>query len=197
MSPETLLQLITDYKYVIMAPAAAFIGPIASLISGFLLRLGTVDLIPTCIALAGGELTGDVIWYWLGRRYGESFARRFGQYVGITEQTLSQARRTFQRYHDAIIFISKLTGGLGFAPAIFFTAGLSRIHFGRYMALNVLGQIVWTSGLLAVGYFLGHFFITIGNAIERVMSVGLIVIVTLCLIGFGRYLRGQILKSEK
>lgn len=164
---EYVLGLILTYKYAIIFPAALFFGPVISLFSGFLLRLEYVELLPVSLALAGGELTGDVVWYWLGRRYGKSFVDRFGGYFGITTKSISFVKMMFHKYHDLIVLLSKLTAGFGFAPAIFFTAGLSHVHFGRYMALNVIGQIVWTGGLLAAGYYLGHFYLVANSIIER------------------------------
>ena len=38
-------------------------------------------------------------------------------------------------------------------PVILFTAGTVRISFKRYILLNVLGEIIWTGGLMVVGFF--------------------------------------------
>ena len=192
MSLATLTALVVQYKYFIIAPAAFLFGPIVSLGSGVLLRLGTVELLPTCIALAGGELTGDVIWYWLGRHWGDPFVRKFGRFFGITHHRVEKAKRFFHLYHDLIIITSKLTGGFGFAPAIFFTAGLSRVHFGRYMTFNVLGQIIWTSGLLALGYFAGHLVTTVSNAFEKTFLLILFALSIGALIGFARYVKQRV-----
>ncbi len=185
-------QLIMHYRYAALVPGVLLFGPATSIVAGFLIRTGYIDLLPTCLTLAGGELASDVVWYWLGRRYGHSFVGRFGRYFGINDETVSKAKRVFHLYHDWIIFISKLTAGFGFAPAIFFTAGLSHVPFRRYMVLNVAGQIVWTGGLLAVGYFLGHLYSQIGSTIEKVLSIGFILFVLVALFAFARFMRGRL-----
>lgn len=189
MDPAFLAKLIGDYTYLIIPLTVFVLGPIVSLAAGVLLRLDVINLIPTILALAAGELVSDVLWYWLGRRYGERFVQRFGHYVGITQASVAYAKDLFSRHHDLIIFTSKLTAGLGFAVPILFSAGLSRVPFRRYMMLNIAGQFLWTAALLSIGYFLGHIFLRVNDVFEKMALFALFAILLISLIGFGRYLR--------
>lgn len=189
MDPVLLAELIGKYTYVIMAPAAMVLGPVVSLVAGVLLRLDIINLIPTVLALAAGELGADVLWYWLGQRYGDSFVGRYGRYVGITESSIAYTKDLYSRHHDIIIFTSKLTSGLGFGSVIMFTAGLSHVPFRRYMMLNIAGQFLWTAGLLSIGYFLGHIFLRVNDVFEKMALFALIVIILVSLFGLGRHLR--------
>ncbi len=196
MDPVFLAELIGKYTYVIMAPAAMILGPMVSLLAGVLLRLDVIQLIPTCFALAAGELGGDILWYYLGKRYGKDFSLRFGKYVGITESTVGGIKKLYSAHHDIILFTSKLTAGFGFAIPVLFTAGLSGVPFRRYMMLNIAGQFLWTAGLLSIGYFLGHIFLKVNDAFEKMALFALIAIILASLIGFGRYLRTYIISSD-
>ena len=189
MLVEFITTLLLQYKYVLMTPAVFLFGAPVGLVAGFLLRLDVIDIIPTCLALAAGELGADVLWYWLGIRYGDSFVHRFGRHFGITPSSVAYAKQLYDKHHDIIIFTSKLTAGLGFATLILFTAGLSRVPFGRYMVLNVVGQFFWTAGLLSLGYFLGHIIVDVSNIFEKMALIGLLVILLVSIFGFGRYLR--------
>lgn len=192
MDPAFLSHLISEYTYFIIAPAAMLLGPLVSLVAGVLLRLEAISLIPTCLALAAGELGGDCLWYWLGRRYGDGFSRRLGRHIGITEGAVASIKQLFNNHHDIILFTSKITAGFGFAIPVLFTAGLAKIPFWRYMMLNVAGQFLWTAGLLSIGYFLGHIYLEVSSIFEKVALFMLIVIVLVSLIGFGRYLRTRL-----
>jgi len=183
------MELLTEYTYLLMAPAIFLFGPIVSLTAGVLLRLEVVDLVPTALALAAGELGSDVLWYWIGRRYGDRFVNKYGKYFGITGASVESVKKLFAQHHDFIIFTSKITAGFGFATAVLFTAGLTRVPFGRYMMLNVAGQFLWTAGMLSVGYFLGHIYLKVGGAFEKMTLFALLTLIVLSLIGFGRYLR--------
>ncbi len=195
METGLLMALVAKYTYLIIAPAAMLLGPAVSLVAGILLRLDVIALIPTCLALAAGELGADVLWYWIGRRYGDSFVRHLGRYFGITENSIASATDLFNKHHDIIIFTSKLTAGLGFAMVILFTAGLSKVPFRRYMMLNIAGQFLWTAGLLSIGYFLGHIYLKIENTVEKIMLFALVALVLASLFGFSRYLRGSVHKK--
>lgn len=182
-----LMVLVAQYKYALMVPAVVIFGPTVSLVAGALLRLDVLSLLPTCIALAGGELGGDMLWYWLGKRYGDSFVQKFGKYVGISESRTLLVKSMYGKYQDSILFTSKLTAGFGFAPAVLFTAGFSEIPFGRYMAINVIGQVIWTTALLSIGYFLGHLYAQIGSIFEMSAFIALIIIFLAIFVGFNRY----------
>jgi len=195
MGAEFLLQLLLTYRYVIIAPAVFVIGAPVSLVAGVLLRLDVLELIPTCLMLALGELAADVWWYWLGIRYGDSFVKRYGRYVGITHASVTYTKDLFKRHHDIIIFTSKITAGLGFGTVIMFTAGLSRVPFRRYMMLNIAGQFLWTAALLSIGYSLGHLFTEVSNVFEKTALIALVVIILVSLIGFGRYLKSWVMEN--
>jgi len=189
-------QLIMQYRYAAMVPGALIFGPAISVVAGFLIRLGYIEVIPTALALAAGELTGDIIWYWLGKRWGEPFALRFGRYVGITPSSLSTVKVMYDRYHDIILFLSKITAGFGFAPAILFAAGIARVPFRRYILFNMAGQVFFTSMLLALGYFFGHLYLQVTGIFEKVLIFALAVLVLALLVGFGRYLRARLATGQ-
>lgn len=191
MDPALLAELITEYSYFIIAPAVFVLGPMVSLLAGVLLRLEVISLVPTVLALAAGELAADILWYWLGYRYGDSFVRRYGRYFGITFSSVAYAKDLFTHYHDLIIFSSKITSGLGFGAVIMFTAGLSRVPFRRYMMLNIVGQFLWTAAMLSIGYFLGHIFLKVNDVFEKMALFALVVILFISIVGFSRYIRSQ------
>lgn len=195
-NPGSVLQLLSAYKYEFLVPGALFIGPLVSLTAGVLVRLGVMDLWFTALILMATELLGDVFWYWAGFRWGEPFAHRFGRYVGISPELVARVRELYATHHDTIIIVSKLTAGFGFAPAIYFTAGLSRVSFARYMVINIVGQIIWTSAMLAIGYYLGHFYLQFNGALDRAFFVAFVLVAFAGVVGFGRYLWGHLSRKR-
>lgn len=173
---------------------ACFQGPVISLIGGFLLKAGALYFLPTYLCLMIGELAGDVMWYALGYRWGHPFIKRFGKYFSIDIQKVGTVQKIFHRYHNWILLASKLTTGLGFAPLVLFTAGLSKVSFRRYMALNGFGQIFWTAGLILVGFVLGDLYVAVGAKLDLVSIIATSIVVFLLLFGLGKYLGGRLLK---
>jgi membrane protein DedA with SNARE-associated domain len=195
MDPGFLSPLILEYSYAFMVPAVMLLGPPVSLLAGILLRVGELSLIPTCLALAAGELGGDILWYGLGKRYGESFIARYGKYFGISSASTAAIQRLFDTHHGKIIFFSKITSGFGFSMAIFFTAGMTGVPFRRYMLINLAGQFIWTAALLSLGYFLGHFYLQITGVFEKGLFVVGVLILGLVTIGILRYTRSRYLSG--
>lgn len=188
-------QLIIDYKYLVLLPFSAILGPIVSFLAGILIKSGYLTIVYAYLILMAGELIGDVVWYWLGRSRGEKFLIRFGKYFSITPEAITAAKIMFSKYHTRILVVSKLTTGLGFAPAVLFTAGVSRIPFKKYMALNFYGQIVWTGMLLWLGYLVGNLYSQFSSFFERLTITAIIVAIMLFVLGYGKYLRNKITRS--
>lgn len=195
MSPSLVLALIAQYRYLFIFLGAPFIGPIVSLGSGVLVRFGTLDFWAVAATLMASELCADVAWYWLGYHYGRPVALRFGRVFGITEEHLKLVQHLYHRYHNSIILISKLTAGFGIAPAVFVTAGFSRVPFRRYMAMNTLGQIIWTPIMLAIGYYLGHFYLQTNSVLEKSAFAGTTLLLLFGLFGIGRALWNRMVRS--
>ncbi len=186
-----LFGLILYYRYAILVPATLFLGPIVILTAGVLVRLGVLDPVNTILLFMCVELAGDIVLYWTGFHYGERFVKRWGTWFGITDGRIADVKQLFIRWHDWIIFISKITAGFGFAPVIYFTAGMSRVPFKRYMILNVVGQILWTSIMLGIGYYLSDSYLKIGNGFQRASYAATVIVVLALIVMAGRWIFWQ------
>lgn len=192
---QTLMYLVTNYPvlvYVVLILTSCFEGPILALLCGIFYRIGYFYIVPVYLALMVGDLFGDCFWYYMGHRFGHRFIQRFGKYVNIHEKDIDRVKHIFHTYKDSILIVSKLTMGMGFALVTLFTAGLVRIPFRRYIALNTSGQFLWTGFLLAVGYTFGHLYVTFNNIFARISFVSLFIIFLVFLFGAGRYVRSKI-----
>lgn len=166
-------------------------GPILSMLFGVLIRLHLFPLLPVYAALMVGDLIGDIVWYYIGFHFGHRFIRRFGHRFGITEANIERMTKFFHAYKLPILFISKITNGLGLALVTLMTAGMVKIPFWKYMAVNLIGQFIWSGFLLAVGYYFSHAYIEINNVFGRLsLIVGGIVVLWL-FVRFRKTLRAK------
>ncbi len=145
-------------KYALLFLGCIFEGPVVMVASGFLYRLGGLELIPMYLVLMFGDFTADIMWYCIGRFGAKNLIYRYGGYFGITPRTIEKIQHRFQKYHDKILIISKLTMGFGFALVVLVVAGMSRVPFKKYAIFNLLGGFIWTAVLITVGYFFGDIF---------------------------------------
>jgi len=179
--------------YLLIIVVACAEGPWISLILGVLLRLGFFYFWPIYISLMLGDLIGDIIWYYIGRKYGHSFIGKHGHRFSITEVGVERMTRLFHKHKDVVLFLSKISNGLGFAIVTLMTAGMIRVPFGRYILVNMIGQLAWTGFLLGVGFFFSNLYITIDNVLGKISITAVIVI----LIYFGyRYFKTLKAKAQ-
>jgi len=190
-----IIPWLLTYRYEIIIPLAILEGPILAMICGFLLKLGALDLLPVFLCLMLGDICSDVYWYYLGYYGGRPFLLKFGRFFGINEKTLKLVEKLYHRHYALILFLSKLTMGFGFAVQIVAVAGMVKIPFKKYMAVNLLGQPIWTAILLSIGYFLGTFYETVNKGLEWVFFGATIVIIIFLVIGIMSYVRNVLVEK--
>ena len=183
-----LALLTAYYKYPLIVILTLIQSPIISILAGFMYKLKFVSLVPAILAVMCGDLIGDMIWYYLGYHFGPVFVKKFGRFFSITQKNIETIEKFSTGRETMILTISKLTTGFGFAPVVLFTAGMIKVSFQKYMAINVFGQIFWTSALFAVGYLFGNLYDSINNDIWRISVAAALIILIALAFGFGKFI---------
>lgn len=182
----------TTLVYLAIFITTIFEGPIVSVFSGIILKLGFVKLIPIVATVILGDLVGDIIWYTLGRNFGISFVHKYGKYFNLHEDHIIKVSKVFNLHKYKILLGSKLTSGLGFAPTILFLAGLSKIPFKNYFITNLVGQVIWSSVLLSTGFFFSHLYGTLNGTFQKISLISFIVVILILLVRYMKNKRNQI-----
>lgn len=192
---EWLISIYTSHHYEIYAVVmlvGLVEGPFVSMVCGAILAMGFLSFWPVYAVLMLGDLIGDTFWYFMGHRFGEKFAAKFGKYFGITEDHVLKIRNIFHKYRKSLLFFSKITNGLGFSVAVLFTAGMSRIKFWRFISINALGQLFWSGGLIAVGFLFGDLYLRINSVTGKVSLIVLFAVIILAAIRYLKYWQKKI-----
>jgi membrane protein DedA with SNARE-associated domain len=128
---------------------------------------GSGQLNVVAVGLVGfvAAVIGDNIGYGIGRFGGRALVERWGKYVFITPERLDKAEDFFKRHGGKIITIARFVEGLRQANGII--AGITDMHWLRFVAFNALGAALWVGTWVSVGYFAGQHITTIYNAITR------------------------------
>lgn len=190
--PHFLL-FLSNYKYILLFFSIIIEGPILMIASGFLILTGFFNPIYAFLVILVGDLVGDVIWYYIGYFFAEPFLKKYGKFFKITPEIFEKSKNLFHKYHEKILFFSKITIGLGISLATLLTAGASHISFRKYIMLNFLGEIVLVSMLLSIGYFFGQMYFSIADTFKVYFTVGTILFVGTFLFYLIRYLRRKII----
>jgi membrane-associated protein len=151
---QQVAQLIFSYKYLVLFPVMVVEGPIITVIAGFLVSLGHLNGLATYVVLVAGDVTGDSIYYVIGRWSKGPFLGRWGRFLGITERRLRQLEKYFYRHKTKTLLIGKWSHAIG-APVLA-AAGLARVPYEQFLAINFLATLPKTLLLLLIGFYFGR-----------------------------------------
>ena len=150
--PLQLITMLGHYGYWVLIPIAVIEGPAITMVAGALVAAGQMDGVTACVLLVLADLVGDLLYYALGRYGHGPLAGRISKWLKVTPEKLARLEQRFRANDWKLILIGK-TQGLG--SIILYFAGASRMPFGRYMALNLLGTVPKVIIFELIGYFLG------------------------------------------
>lgn len=173
---HNILIWIESSKYVLLFIGTIFEGPVVMMTSGVLYKFGQFNFWPMYIALVSGDFLADIGWYCLGRFGTRKAIFKYGHFVGLTPALLETVQARFNKYHQKILIISKLTMGLGFGAIVLLVAGMAKVPFKSYVILNLIGGFIWTAFLLTIGYIFGNIY-AIAPPVLKVALIALVILV--------------------
>ena len=153
----SLIAFLESSKYFLIFAGTYIEGTTVMMATGMLWHLGTADFWPAYGALILGDILSDIMWYFVGYHGARWFFDRWGHWFGITPPIIAKVGRRFGIYHTKVLLMSKLSMGFGmFAIPILTVAGMLRVPFSRYVAINLFGSTIWVLFVMLVGYYFGN-----------------------------------------
>jgi len=99
-------------------------------------------------------VAGDNIGFAIGHFGGRALIERYGRYILLTRERVDRATAFFDRHGGKVIVVARFVEGLRQANGII--AGLTGMHWRRFLAFNALGAALWVGVWTCVGYFSGN-----------------------------------------
>jgi membrane protein DedA with SNARE-associated domain len=126
---------------------------------------GRLNIVAVGVVGFVAAVLGDNIGYAIGRFGGRTLVLRFGRYVRLTEERLARAESFFARHGGKIVIVARFIEGLRQANGII--AGITRMHWLRFVAFNSLGAALWVATWTSVGYLAGNHIQAIYTQVSR------------------------------
>ena len=127
---------------------------LAMVVAGSLAAQGQMSWLAASAVGVSGSVVGDVTGYALGRVLSQELLERWGRWIGLTPERRVRIDRLFERWGALTVVLSRSL--LSFlSPAVNVLAGAGRYSLRRFLPLDVMGRLIWTSGYLGLGYSLG------------------------------------------
>lgn len=183
------LAAVGPFKYLLVFVGGIIEGPVLAIATAFLFRSGLFELLPLFLALSLGDLVGDAIWYYIGRHFAGPVLEKHGRFLTLTPEMYEKIKIKFHKHHSLILFASKLTMGFGMALGMLMTAGASKVPFRSFIFWNALGETIYLSVLLTIGYFLGNLYGTIEKGFKTMSIIAGVAIILGGMYLFSSYLR--------
>jgi membrane protein DedA with SNARE-associated domain len=159
---------------------------------------GTGRLNVWLVALIGflAAVLGDNVGFAIGHFGGRPLAERYGKYILLTPERLDKAASFFDRHGGKVIVIARFVEGLRQANGII--AGITGMHWTRFLPFNALGAALWVGVWVSIGYFSGDHIDSIYNTATRYQAYFAILVGLLILAFIGRrVLKWRKERSEK
>jgi membrane protein DedA with SNARE-associated domain len=148
-----------DAAYSIMFAYAASHSLLLALFAGYAAHSGALGLGTLIVVCWFGSFTGDVIRFWIGRRFG---TRWIGPFPRLERAVQTAAQLANRHYVWMILFHRYPHGIRGVAG---FAYGMSRLPWSTFLVLNFVAAGLWSCAVVSAGY-------AFGQLSEKVMSDG-------------------------
>jgi membrane protein DedA with SNARE-associated domain len=189
MDFRTLLEFLASHPYgvvfwtsLVEAAGVPFPSRVVLILTPAFLATES-DLVRLVLVASAGALVGDHAPYLAGRLAG---LRMLGLYCRITlssSQCVENALRHFDRFGPAALLFSRFSTSIRlFASAC---AGCARLSYPRYLTLDAIGTVAYTTLWVLVGWFIGEravvFFTTDRR---RFLFLGVVALAAVTLVGY-------------
>jgi membrane protein DedA with SNARE-associated domain len=142
---------------------------------------GRLNIVSVGVAAFIAAIIGDNIGFAIGHFGGRALALRWGKYVFLTEERLDKAERFFDRRGAIVITFARFVEGLRQANGII--AGISGMHWLRFLIFNAIGAALWIGTWVSLGYFAGNHITTIYHYIT-LYSYYVLIALAILLVGY-------------
>jgi membrane protein DedA with SNARE-associated domain len=163
-----IIQFVERYGYTllflwVLAEQGAVPVPSVPLliVVGTLVRIGHLHPAAAIACCVAGALSADSVWFYLGRHRGKKVLRFFCRVSLEPDSCVRRTENAFLKYGLNTLLIAKFIPGLNAVAAPL--AGSSGIGLFRFLAVDALGVVIWSSAYIGVGYLFS-------DQLERALS---------------------------
>src|SRR5690348_13409427 len=119
------------------------------MLAGALAAAGRIDLAAAFALCVLASLVADLVWFWLGRRYGYSVLRLLCRISLSPDTCVRQTEGIFERWGFFSVVVSKFVPGFStVAPPI---AGALKMRLPAFVAASTASAALWVCAAMVAG----------------------------------------------
>jgi len=125
-----------------------------------------------CLIAAGiaAAIIGEVVGFWIGRRFGHALLLQHGPRFGLTEQRIRIGQWLFVRYGSAFVFIARFLPFLRNIAALL--AGTNCMPKNSFYVASATAAATWVVGYGLASYSLGEAFMNSASPLAIPAGIG-------------------------
>lgn len=149
----------------------------AALIAAGLFAAGHPDLnIWFLIAIGiAAAIVGEVVGFWIGRRFGYQLLQRHGRRLGLTEGRLKIGQWLFARYGGRFVFMARFLPFLRNMAAVL--AGTNAMAQQSFYAASAAAAVAWILGYGLSSYFLGAALASMASSAAMILGCAAVLMI--------------------
>lgn len=114
-------------------------------------RIPSVPEWLTFLVLFVAAISGNLVGYWLGRKYGRRLFKDDARY--LSTENMRKSEDFFRRYGGIALVLARFVPFVRtFVPII---AGIGKQHFRTFLIWNMIGAALWIGAFMLAGILLG------------------------------------------
>ena len=162
----TIAQVVQEYGYPALFIGTLLEGETILILGGLAAHLGYLSLKWVIVVAFLGTLTGDQLFFLLGRRHGQSLLAKHPVWKPRSARVLA----ILERHQNILILGFRFVYGLRTITP--FAIGISNVSYVRFATLNLIGAATWAVSIGVAGYYFGQALETIlGNVKHYEMAL--------------------------
>ena len=114
---------------------------------------GRLNIVLVALLAFLAATLGDNIGFAIGHFGGRRLIERYGRYVLLTPERLDKTTNFFERHGGKVVVVARFIEGLRQANGII--AGITGMHWAKFLAFNAIGAALWVAAWTCVGYLSG------------------------------------------
>ena len=127
---------------------------IATAVAGSMAAQGRMNWVWASLVIVTASVLGDAAGYGIGRLLGGEILERRGGWFGYTPGRRARVQALFDQWGLVAVFITR-TFVSYLSSVASLLAGVARYRLSKFLAVAVVGRLMWAAAYLGLGYAVG------------------------------------------
>ena len=185
---EHLRYLVENYGYVAILIGTFLEGESILALGGIAAHMGILEIQWVILAAFCGSTFGDQLYFFIGRRWGNSIIARWPKWRG----RMDRVHKLMERWHSWIILLFRFWYGLRNITPV--ALGMSEVKTSLFVTLNIIGALIWAVTVAMGGYLFGAVVETVLGDIKKYQMY---LLIGAALAGLAVWIISLILRKKK